>query len=102
MTHTSIAVLLALVTLLTAAAVTQAEPVLYTADKWPTRIYFTVNHMGLSNYGGRFVEYDIRLMFDEENMENSSVEVTVPVSSIDTFSPELNAKMSNPEFFRYG
>ena len=99
MTHTSIAVLLALVTLLTAAAVTQAEPVLYKADKWHTRIYFTVNHMGLSNYGGRFVEYDIRLMFDEENMENSSVEVTVPVSSIDTFSPELNAKMSNPEFF---
>ena len=66
MTRTSIAVLLALVTLLTAAVVTQAEPVLYTPDKWHTRIYFTVNHMGLSNYGGRFVEYDIRFMFDEE------------------------------------
>lgn len=99
MTRTSIAVLLALVTLLTAAVVTQAEPALYTADKWHTRIYFTVSHMGLSNYGGRFVEHDIRFMFDEDNMENSSVEVTVPVSSIDTFSPELNAKMSNPEFF---
>ena len=99
MIRTSIAVFIALVALLSASAVTQAEPVLYTPDKWHTRIYFTVSHMGLSNYGGRFVEHDIRFMFDEENMENSSIEVTVPVSSIDTFSPELNSKMPNPEFF---
>ncbi len=99
MTRTSIAVFIALVILLSASAVTQAEPVLYTPDKWHTRIYFTVSHMGLSNYGGRFVEHDIRFMFDEENMENSSIEVTVPVSSIDTFSPELNNKMPNAEFF---
>ena len=55
--------------------------------------------MGLSNYGGRFVEHDIHFTFDEEHMENSSIEVTVPVSGIDTFSPELNSKMPNPEFF---
>jgi len=95
----SITVYTALVTLLSATIVTHAEPVLYTADRWHTRIYFTLSHMGLSNYGGRFVEHDISFMFDEENMENSSIEVTVPVSSIDTFSPELNGKMPNPEFF---
>jgi len=99
MTRMSIALFIAPAILLSFAAVTHAEPVLYTPDKWHTRIYFTVNHMGLSNYGGRFVEHEIRFMFDEENMENSSVEVTVPVSGIDTFSPELNGKMSNPEFF---
>ena len=99
MIHTSITVSMVLVILLSASAVTQAEPVLYTPDRWHTRIYFTVSHMGLSNYGGRFVEHDIHFMFDEENMENSSIEVTVPVSGIDTFSPELNSKMPNPEFF---
>jgi len=99
MIHTSIAVSIVLAILLSASAVTQAEPVLYTPDRWHTRIYFTVSHMGLSNYGGRFVEHDIHFMFDEENMENSSIEVTVPVSGIDTFSPELNSKMPNPEFF---
>ena len=99
MTCKSIAVSMALAIPLAAPAVTYAEPVLYTPDKWHTRIYFTVVHMGLSNYGGRFVEYDIQFMFDEENVENSSVEVTVPVSGIDTFSPELNSKMPNPEFF---
>jgi len=99
MIRKSIAVSIMLATLLQAPAVTYAEPLLYTPDRWHTRIYFTVSHMGLSNYGGRFVEHDIQFMFDEENMENSSVEVTVPVSSIDTFSPELNSKMPNPEFF---
>ena len=99
MIHRSIAVSIVLVILLAASAVTQAEPVLYTPDRWHTRIYFTVSHMGLSNYGGRFVEHDIHFTFDEEHMENSSIEVTVPVSGIDTFSPELNSKMPNPEFF---
>jgi len=99
MIRISIAVFITLATLLTVATVTHAEPVLYTADKWHTRIYFSVNHMGLSDYGGRFVEHDIRFLFDEDNMENSSIEVSLPVSGIDTFSPELTAKMPNPEFF---
>ncbi len=95
----SIAVSLTALILVSAPVVTHAEPTLYTPDRWHTRIYFTVSHMGLSNFGGRFIEHDIQFTFDEENMENSSVEVTVPVSSIDTFSPELNGKMPNPEFF---
>ena len=99
MTRTSITVFMVMAILLAGPVVTYAEAVLYTPDRWHTRIYFTVSHMGLSNYGGRFVEYEIQFMFDEDNIENSSVEVTVPVSGIDTFSPELNAKMPNPEFF---
>lgn len=76
-----------------------AEPVRYTPDRWHTRVFFTVSHMGLSNYGGRFIEHDIDFMFDEEDFANSSVEVTIPVSSIDTFSPELNSKMGDEGFF---
>ena len=78
---------------------TMADPVRYTADRWHTRIYFTVNHMGLSNYGGRFIEHDIDFLFDEDDFGNSSVEVIIPVSSIDTFSPELNSKMGDEGFF---
>jgi len=76
-----------------------AEPVQYTADRWHTRVYFTVQHMGLSNFGGRFIEHEIKFMFDEQNLENSHIEVTIPVSSIDTFSPELNSKMGDEGFF---
>jgi polyisoprenoid-binding protein YceI len=79
-----------------------ADPVLYTADRWHTRIYFSVSHMGLSSFGGRFIEYDIDLTFDADDWANSQVRATVPVSSIDTYSPELNSKMGDEGFFDTG
>lgn len=85
--------------LLPLSAPALAEPERYTADKWHTRIYFSVDHMGLSNYRGRFTEFEIDFMFDEKNLSNSHVDVTIPVASIDTFSPELNEKMPNEMFF---
>lgn len=76
-----------------------AEPVQYTADRWHTRIYFTLSHMDLSNFSGRFMAHEIEFLFDEDNLANSSIEVRVPVSSIDTYSPELNSKMGDAGFF---
>jgi polyisoprenoid-binding protein YceI len=38
-------------------------------------------------------------MFDEDDFSNSHIEVTVPISGIDTFSPELNEKMPREKFF---
>jgi polyisoprenoid-binding protein YceI len=76
-----------------------AEPRQYTADKWHTRILWNIDHMGMTNYAGRFTEFDIDFIFDEDDMSNSSAEVTVPVRSIDTFSPELNSKMPGDGFF---
>ncbi len=81
------------------AAQAAGDAVRYTPDRWHTRIYFTISHMGLSNYRGRFVDYDFDFLFDQEDIANSSIEVTVPISGIDTFSPELNAKMPREEFF---
>ena len=75
------------------------ESVRYTPDRWHTRIYFSISHMGLSNYQGRFIDYDFDFLFDEENFANSRIEVTVPIAGIDTFSPELNEKMPTEKFF---
>ena len=66
-----------LVLFLTAAilplSAAMADPERSTADRWHTRVYFTVSHMGLSNYRGRFIEHDIDFMFDEDDFGNSSV-----------------------------
>jgi len=88
-----------LLTVLLAVGSAHAEPSQYTADKWHTRIFFTVDHMGLSSFRGRFAKYDIDFMFDEDDMSKSSVEATIPVSGIDTYSPELNQKMPDEMFF---
>lgn len=76
-----------------------ADAVRYTPDRWHTRIYFTISHMGLSDYQGRFVDYEFDFLFDEEDFAASKVEVTVPIAGIDTFSPELTAKMPSEQFF---
>ena len=78
------------------------DAVRYTPDRWHTRIYFTISHMGLSDYQGRFIDYEFDFMFDEEDFSNSRIEVTVPIAGIDTFSPELNEKMPDEKFFDTG
>lgn len=81
------------------ATQTFADAVVYTPDRWHTRIYFNISHMGLSDYQGRFIDYEFKFKFDEEDFSNSSVEVSVPIAGIDTFSPELTEKMPRDEFF---
>jgi polyisoprenoid-binding protein YceI len=78
------------------------DAVRYTPDRWHSRIYFTISHMGLSDYQGRFIDYEFDFMFDENDFSNSRIEVTVPIAGIDTFSPELNEKMPDEKFFDAG
>lgn len=59
----------------------QADPQRHTAGTWHTRIFLVVDHKGLSNYRGRFSDFDIDRMFDDD-LSNSGAEVTLPVSSM--------------------
>ncbi len=90
---------LTIIVLLAVAANAFGDAVRYTPDRWHTRIYFTISHMGLSNYQGRFIDYEFDFRFDDEDFSNSRIEVTVPIAGIDTFSPELNEKMPSEKFF---
>ena len=47
MTRTSITVSMVMAILLAGPVVTYAEAVLYTPDRWHTRIYFTVSHLSV-------------------------------------------------------
>jgi polyisoprenoid-binding protein YceI len=44
------------------------DAVRYTPDRWHTRIYFTISHMGLSNYQGRFIDYEFDFMANVEEL----------------------------------
>lgn len=65
----------------------------YTLDKDHAALMFKINHLGFSSYIGRFNSLDASLDFDPENIQNSSLEVLVDMSSIDvnnaTFEEEL-------------
>jgi polyisoprenoid-binding protein YceI len=61
----------------------------YTLDKDHASLLFKINHLGFSSYIGRFNAFDASLDFDPENIQNSSLEVIIDMSSIDVNNPEF-------------
>ncbi len=76
-----------------------AEPVAYTFDKSHANIGFTVSHLGFSNVHGRFGSFDGTLMIDEETPANSSVTITIPAASLNTFWDARNEHLKGADFF---
>lgn len=68
-------------------------------DPAHTEITFTVRHMMVSNVRGRFEKFDIDVHFDEENPQNSSVEVKIEAASINTRDAQRDAHLRSPDFF---
>lgn len=60
-----------------------AAPEKYLFDKPHTQIIFFVDHLGFAKSSGKFLDYTGHIMFDQQEPEKSSVEVTIPLSSLD-------------------
>lgn len=100
--------LTAVMGLVAMSASVQADPVsdlpsgTYTLDKTHASITWKVSHFGLSNYTGRFKDFDAELNLDTQKVENSSVKTTINVSSIETDYPnpektDFNKELSDGE-----
>lgn len=59
----------------------------YELDKAHASLIFRVNHVGFSNYTGRFSRFDAKLQFDPAHPERSSVTVAIDPASIQVESP---------------
>ncbi|KAA3615414.1 MAG: polyisoprenoid-binding protein [Calditrichaeota bacterium] len=81
----------------------QAMPLMegaeYSIDKAHSNIGFKVTHMVLAKVRGEFKKYDIKLTYDEANIEKSSVEVTIEVASINTEEEKRDNHLRSPDFF---
>ncbi|WP_319772042.1 YceI family protein [Breoghania sp.] len=80
------------------AAPALAEPVAYTVDKSHSTIFFSVNHLGFSTIHGHFAKYDADIVLDEEDLANSKANVTIDVSSLDTFWDERTEHLLTADF----
>jgi polyisoprenoid-binding protein YceI len=89
------AVVLALTTLTIAAG---PAPMVWNVDVPHTGIGFSVKHF-FTPVRGEFTDYDVNLVFDKENPENSSVSVTIDVASIDTGNERRDAHLMSGDFF---
>lgn len=67
-------------------------------DPAHSEITFMVRHLMVSNVRGRFERFSGVVNFDEENPQNSSVEVQIEAASINTREPQRDAHLRSPDF----
>lgn len=79
-----------------------AAEVAYTLDSTHTQVQFNWNHLGLSNPGASFDNVTGTLLWDAADPTRSSVEVSMPVDSVDTHVPVLDAEFKSAKFFDIG
>ncbi len=70
-----------------APAKTDAPAGAYTLDKTHASLIFRVNHIGFSNYTGRFTSFDAQLTFDPANPSASSITATIDPRSLGLENP---------------
>ena len=80
------------------AAGLSLAPGKYNVDPAHTRVSFLIDHFVVSQVEGRF--NDVKGSFNLDNdLSKSMVEVTIPISSIDTGVKKRDDHLKSPEFF---
>jgi polyisoprenoid-binding protein YceI len=70
----------------------------YNLDPSHSQLLFSIVHLGLTDYYGRFDRLSGTLKFDPKSPEKSSVAVTIDTSSVDTPSGGINDELKGTVF----
>lgn len=81
---------------------TRAPGGTYRLDSAHSQIIFSVQHIGLTDYYGRFDKFSGALTFDSSRPERSAVAVSIDTSSVDTPSARLADDLRGPDVFDAG
>ncbi len=68
----------------------------YATDPGHSLVGWRANHFGFNDYFGLFGDVTGTLVLDAENIENSTVAVTIPVASVTTASAGLTEHLLSP------
>lgn len=71
----------------------------YGLDQTHGYITFSYSHLGFSNPHVGFRSFDVDLSLDSENIENSTVEVLIDATSIDSRVETFNGHLNGKNFF---
>ena len=81
------------------ATISVAKPVDYTIDPTHTATVFTWNHFGFSTPSANFSDIQGTISVDNARPVNSAVNVTIPLSSLNTNVKALDEHLKNADFF---
>lgn len=70
----------------------------YSLDKDHASLLFKLNHLGFSTYVARFNKVDASLDFDPANIEKSSLEAIVDMTSIDVNNPAFAEQLRGSDW----
>ncbi len=76
----------------------QSEPTSWALDPAHTEVKFAVNHF-FTPVTGKFEEFEAKLQYDPENPSKSSVEVTIPVASVNTGNSMRDDHLRTADWF---
>ncbi len=79
-------------------AVTASAADTYKIDLAHSSIDFSVRHLGLAKVNGDFADFNGVIVYDPENMANSSVNVTIKTASVDTDNDERDKHLRTDDF----
>jgi polyisoprenoid-binding protein YceI len=71
----------------------------YRLETAHSQLLFSIVHLGLTDYYGRFDRLTGTLSFDAHRPERSALSVSVDPASVDTQSVQLNNELSGPDVF---
>jgi polyisoprenoid-binding protein YceI len=70
----------------------------YVIDRVHSSIGFSIRHF-FSKVPGSFTKFEGAIVVDREHLENSSVEVTIDITSVNTASIKRDDHLRSPDFF---
>lgn len=82
-----------------ASSVTLAAPVDYKIDPTHTATVFSRNHFGFSTPSANFTDIQGVIKVDNAKPSNSSVDVIIPISSVNTNVPALDKEFQEEAWF---
>lgn len=68
-------------------------------DPVHSSIVFSIRHLGVSDVYGRFNDLSGKVVLDNADSSKSSVEITIPVESVDTHNEKRDQHLKSPDFF---
>ncbi len=80
-------------------ALALAQTATWNIDGSHTRTGFSVKHLVISDVKGEFGKTEGKVQLDEADLSRSTVEVTIPASSIDTRDAKRDAHLKSADFF---
>ena len=87
------------VTLISASVLSANAADTFKLDPVHSFVLFSVQHLGVANTYGRFNDIAGTVVFDKDNPSKSSVELSVPVASLDTHNSIRDLSLKSRDFF---